>query len=175
MTALPNHIHKLYEKFDAPERLIRHHQIVYSVTGKLLDSFRKEWPDLMLPDDLILFGAGTHDIGKVRVKSELYKLGKEHEKAGQNLLIELGYSTEESRFTFTHGNWDGDQINIEDLLVSAADKIWKGKRIDELEEKLISKLSAHLRIDYWAVFSTVDKILSKIALDADQRLLWQNQ
>ena len=172
---LPNRITELLEKLNSPERLCRHLQIVYSTAYELIIRFKKEWPAISLDEELILFGAGTHDIGKTVIKAELYESGKEHEIIGPKILKENGCTTDESRFAFSHGNWLEAELVLEDLLVCLADKIWKGKRVDELEEKVGHLLSVKLKIDYWEIYGTLDEILEQISAGADQRLLWQNQ
>jgi len=172
---LPNRITELLEKLNSPERLKRHLQIVHSTAYKLLTLIRHEWPKIDLNEELILFGAGTHDIGKTEITIELIERGKKHELKGKQILLELGYTENESRFAQTHGNWKEENITFEDLLVSLADKIWKGKRIEELEEKIGRALSDKLRIDYLEVYSALDKILEQLSYGADERILWQNQ
>lgn len=172
---MPNRLTELLEKLNSPERLRRHLRIVYSTASELITRFKQEWPTISLNEELILFGAGTHDIGKTEIKAELFESGKEHEKTGQRILMEFGYSKEESRFTITHGNWKEDDLRLEDLIVSLADKIWKGKRIEELEEKIGHALSLELEIDYWEIYRLLDQILEQVSDGADERLLWQNQ
>ena len=172
---LPHRVIKLLKELNCPNRLERHLQIVYSTASELLYQVKQEWPSIDLNEDLILFGAATHDIGKIKVKSELSELGKQHELIGERLLVESGFSNEESRFALTHGNWKDSNLTIEDLLVSLSDKIWKGKRVDDLEERVTHVISENVKVDYWEVYSTLDTILSKIAIGADKRLNWQNE
>ena len=172
---LPNRINELLEDLNSPERLRKHLQIVYSTANELIIQLKQEWPIINFNEELILFGAGTHDIGKSEIKTELFGRGTKHEQRGKQILLELGFSEEESRFAITHGNWQADNLRIEDLLVSLADKIWKGKRIEELEEKVRYVLSNELKIDYWEVYGILDLILEKVSSGADGRILWQNQ
>lgn len=172
---LPNKITELLQKLNSPEQLNRHLQIVYSTAKELLSRLNQEWPLLELNEALILFGAATHDIGKVEIKNELYESGKEHEMTGKRILEKLGFTETESRFALTHGNWKGNNLFLEDLLVSLADKIWKGKRIIELEEKIGYLIATKLKTNYWQIFGKLDRILEEISLEADKRLLWQNQ
>lgn len=172
---LPNRITKLLESLDSPERLRKHLQIVYSTANELLFQVKQEWPTINLNEELILFGAGTHDIGKTEIKTELFESGKEHELTGKRILEELGFTEEESRFASTHGNWRENNLSLEDLIVCLSDKIWKGKRIEELEEKIGNVIADKLKVDYWAVYVKLDGILEQISGGADERILWQNQ
>lgn len=173
--ALPNSITELLERLDSPIKLSKHLQIVYSTANEILVHVKKKWPSIVLNESLVLFGAATHDIGKIKIKNELNEVGKKHELEGNIILKELGFTDEEARFTLTHGNWKEDNIEIEDLLVSLADKVWKAKRVDELEEKVGYKISSQLKIDYWEVYVPLDNLLSKVAIGADKRIQWQSQ
>lgn len=172
---LPIKVTKLLEELDSPERLNRHLQIVHSIANKLLSLLKQEWPKITFNTELILFGAATHDIGKIEVRNELFEIGKKHELIGEKILINLGFSKEKSRFAFTHGNWKEDNLKLEDLLVSLSDKIWKGKRVHELEEKIGHVIANKLEIDYWIVYEKLDKILEQVSSGADERIVWQNQ
>lgn len=172
---LPNKINALIEELDSPERLKKHLQIVYSTAHRLVTLIKQEWVSIAINEQLILFGAGTHDIGKTEIKIELFESGKEHEIVGKQILLKKGFSEEEARFAFTHGNWQKENLTLEDLLVSLADKIWKGKRIQELEEKVGLLISENIKTDYWVIYEKLDKIIEQISVGADKRLLWQNE
>lgn len=171
---LPYQVSELLTELDAPIRLKRHLQIVHSTAHELLELILNDWPEIHLNRELILFGAATHDIGKAKIKSELFAPGKRHETIGRELLIAHGFSQEQSRFALTHGNWEVENLTLEDLLVSLADKVWKGKRIDRLEEKVGQKISEKTESEFWEVYNSLDVIVSKVSNGADQRLNWQN-
>lgn len=172
---LPHTVTELLEKHEAPSRLKRHLQIVHSVANDLLNGIKNEFPQLNLNEEDILFGAATHDIGKTVITEELYQKGNEHEAIGQQLLLDSGYPETKARFAKTHGNWQAENLGIEDLLVALSDKIWKGKRIDLLEEKVVAQISSKLNMNYWEVYPVLDKVLSQIANGTDERLNWQNE
>jgi hypothetical protein len=77
----------------------------------------------------VLFGAATHDIGKIVHVAELSGPGSRHEAEGQQLLLAAGVEPRLARFAATHASWHPG-IETEDLLVSLADKVWKAKRVD---------------------------------------------
>ena len=52
--------------------------------------FSTAFPALRLDSESILFGAATHDIGKVLHPEELRQPGREHESAGASLLAQYG-------------------------------------------------------------------------------------
>ncbi|WP_075344686.1 HD domain-containing protein [Tenacibaculum agarivorans] len=170
---LSKEIRNLLEQFDAPQRLIKHLTIVNSTALHIVEQLNTEWPNLELNKKEILFGASTHDIGKAVITDELYKKGKKHESKGFEILKELGYNDEESRFTITHGNWENQGLKIEDLIVCLSDKIWKGKRVNELEERITNEISELTKTDFWDVSMKFELILEKIAIGSDDRIAWQ--
>ncbi|CAM1365133.1 HD domain-containing protein [Tenacibaculum xiamenense] len=170
---LSEEVKKLLAQFDTPQRLIKHLTIVNSTAFFIIEELKKVLPNLVLNEKEILFGASTHDIGKVIVTDELYKKGNKHESEGFRILTDLGYNKKESRFTITHGDWKSPDLNIEDLLVCLSDKIWKGKRIDELEERITTEISKLIKADFWDVSMKLESILEKIILGSDDRIAWQ--
>lgn len=62
---------------------------------------------------------------------------------------------------------------MEDLLVSLADKVWKAKRVPDLEQKLTDLLASVSGDPSWQVFMALDDVLDRIASDADGRLAFQ--
>lgn len=171
---LPSDIQRMLDDLKCPTLLIRHLILVYNVGLLLTKKIKLEFPNLRLLEQEIIFGTATHDIGKIRVKKELSEKGNQHEQVGYEILIAYGIEGNLARFTKTHGNWEQENLKMEDLIVSLADKIWKGKRIDKLEERIIKEISIHTNSDYWTVYSKMDRIISEICLGADERLNWQN-
>lgn len=174
MNELPNDILNMLSQNNAPDLLCRHLTLVYNVGISILDKFAQTWPNLPIIKSEVLFGTATHDICKMFETKELYQIGNQHEIVGYDFLISQNISENLARFAKTHGNWKEDNLKIEDLIVSLADKIWKGKRIDELEERLSKIISETSNDDYWKVYTKLDLIISDIIIGADKRLLWQN-
>jgi hypothetical protein len=121
----------------------------------------------------VLFGAATHDIGKIIYVAELSGPGSEHEQAGYELLLSKGVEERRARFARTHASWHADDIGMDDLLVSLADKIWKAKRVQDLEQLVTEQLAAATGQPSWEAFMTLDDVLEHIAAGADERLAFQ--
>lgn len=170
---LPEELMALLINLNAPERLHKHSRIVYSTAAELLQKLKDKWPALELDEELILFGAATHDIGKCVVPEELNESGKLHEAAGLKLLMDQGYPQEKVKFCITHGAWPSENLYIDDLFVILSDKIWKGTRIYQLEEMIALKLYTLLKIDFWDIHAVLDEIITEITLEADKKLSWQ--
>jgi hypothetical protein len=61
------------------------------------------------------------------------------------------------------------------VLVSVADKVWKAKRVTELEDLVVGHLAAATGRERWAAFSAFDQALESIAQGADDRLAFQSR
>jgi len=98
-----------------------------------------------------------------------------HEERGAEVLKGFGFPDSLARYTRTHASWKSPEVAIDDLLVSLADKVWRGKRQEDLEQILIYRMSLALSRPEWEVFASMDTLLSDLAADADGRLDWQSQ
>ncbi|WP_405495991.1 HD domain-containing protein [Streptomyces sp. NBC_00096] len=123
----------------------------------------------------MLFGAATHDIGKAVHTAELSGPGSAHEQAGRELLLAHGFTPARARFAATHASWSAPAVSIEELLVSAADKVWKGKRVTDLEDLLIDRLvrASPPGTERWEAYLELDGLLARIAEGAEARLAFQ--
>ncbi|MBV1848723.1 HD domain-containing protein [Catellatospora tritici] len=161
----------LLRTLDAPPRLAAHLRLVHDVAWRLTAELTRRCPALAYDRDAVLFGAATHDIGKTTHPDELAGPGHEHERAGARLLEAHGVLPGLARFAASHAHWDQGSTT-EDLLVSVADKVWKGKRVADLEQLLADRVTA-AGTDRWEAFLLVDALLERIAAGADERLAWQ--
>jgi len=168
---LPSVAAELLEALDAPPRLAAHlravHHVAHQVTERLAPY------GLATDRTAVLFGAATHDIGKVRHIEELTGPGHAHEPAGQKILLQYGVPAELARFAATHGSWQEPARTVEDLLVSVADTVWKGERVTALEQRLLDHLVATTGLDEWDAFLRLDDVLAQAAADADRLLAFQ--
>ncbi|MFD3596000.1 HD domain-containing protein [Nocardia sp. NPDC058640] len=170
---LPDAVTVLLGKLDAPARLAAHLRAVHDVAWQLADWMELRYPAVTFDRALVLFGAATHDIGKVIHRDELSKPGSHHESAGYELLLAQGFDERAARFARTHACWTESDIVLDDLIVSLADKIWKGKRVPDLEQLLVERLVTADCQQAWEIFLVLDDELDRIAADADQRLAFQ--
>ena len=171
---LPQETVNLLRQLAAPPRLVAHLRLVHDVAAILVEHVTAAFPEVTFSREEVLFGASIHDFGKVIERSELNKSGTQHEQRGIELLRSMGISYDRARFAYSHGNWDRmPSVSLEDLLVALADKCWKGKRVDELESKIVSLLSAASKKPEWACYAALDEILQELTKDADARLPWQ--
>jgi hypothetical protein len=170
---LPADALRLLRLLGAPPRLGAHLRAVHDVAYQLTGLLSRDHPRLAFDREAVLFGAATHDIGKVIHVEELSGPGSAHEPAGRALLLANGVPAGLARFAGTHGSWTGPDITIEDLLVTLADKVWKAKRVPDLEELVVDRLAAATRVERWEAFLSLDDILDRLATDADRRLAYQ--
>ncbi|MFJ7210305.1 hypothetical protein [Amycolatopsis sp. NPDC098790] len=83
--------------------------------------------------------------------------------AGHALLRSHGVPERLARFAGTHGSWSAPDATAEDLLVSLADKVWKGKRVPDGAPGGRAV----------GAFMVLDDELSRIASEADARLAFR--
>ncbi|WP_243710194.1 HD domain-containing protein [Micromonospora sp. KC213] len=172
---LSENIAALLREVSAPPRLAAHLRAVHDVAWQLTEAIVTMYPALRFDREEVLFGAATHDIGKTIHIAELSQPGVRHEQAGYELLIESGVEQRLARFAANHGTWTMPDISTEDLLVSLADKIWKAKRVPDLEDRIIQRICDITGESRWQVFMNLDGLLDRIARGADARLAFQNR
>jgi hypothetical protein len=166
---LPEPAAELLRELNAPPRLGAHLRAVHDVAWSLTDLLGRRRPALAFDTTAVLFGAATHDIGKILHVEELSAPGQKHEEAGRDLLLRYGVPAPLARFAGSHGSWDAPGVTLDDLLVSLADKVWKGARVQDLEERVGTLLGGAP----WVAFLELDDILQELAAGADERLAFQ--
>jgi hypothetical protein len=166
---LPETAAELLRDLAAPARLGAHLRLVHDVAWSLTDTLGRRWPALDFDTTAVLFGAATHDVGKVFHPEELSGPGSLHEPAGQTLLLRYGVPAHLARFAGSHGSWHEPGRGTEDLLVSVADKVWKGQRVPALEELLGDRVGGAP----WETYGELDDILQPLAAGAEERLAFQ--
>lgn len=171
---LPAEAVRLLDELRAQPRLAAHLRLVHDVATTLTVALEHRHPDLAFDRAAVLFGAATHDIGKVAHPTELTGPGSAHEPAGHALLLAHDIPDRLARFAGTHGTWSAPDRTIDDLLVSLADKIWKGQRVTSLEDLIVDQIAAATGRPRWQAFLSLDEILDDLAADADHRLAFQS-
>ncbi|MFJ2821672.1 HD domain-containing protein [Streptomyces toxytricini] len=171
---LPEPVPDLLTTLDAAPRLAAHLRAVHDVAYELTTWITAACPALKFDLEAVLFGAATHDIGKVLHPAELTGPGSAHEPAGRTLLLAHGFPPRLARFAYTHARWTDPTATVEDLLVSTADKIWKAKRVPDLEDLLTARLARATGTEHWEAFLTLDDTLTTLADSADSRLSFQS-
>jgi hypothetical protein len=170
---LPDRVVGLLSELETPPRLAAHLRAVHDVAHRLVDWVEPHCPALPLDREAVLFGAATHDVGKTVHVSELSGPGAAHEEAGRDLLLRHGVGPELARFAATHASWARPGVGLEDLLVSLADKVWKNKRVPELEDLVVARLTEATGRAAWEEFMALDEVLAGIGDGADARLAFQ--
>lgn len=166
---LPPTAAELLRDLQAPPRLAAHLRLVHDVAWSLTDALGRRWPAVPFDTTAVLFGAATHDIGKVLHPEELSRPGSAHEAAGEDLLLRYGVPAHLARFAGSHGSWPAGR-SLDELLVSVADKVWKAKRVPDLEQRVIDRTGR----TPWEAFLELDDVLGDLAAGADERLAFQS-
>ncbi|WP_436842723.1 phosphohydrolase [Streptomyces flaveolus] len=146
---------------------------MHDVAAQLVAWVRQHCPRLESDADAVLFGAATRDIGKALHPAELSGPGARHEAAGRELLREHGVPAGLARFPGTHASWTAPGTGVEDLLVSLADKVWKNKRVTELEDLVVARPAEADGRPARQWFMEPDEALTAVGEDADRRLAYQ--
>ncbi|MEU9102444.1 phosphohydrolase [Streptomyces sp. NPDC048361] len=170
---LPARVADLLSELESPPRLAAHLRAVHDVAHQLVEWVEQHYPAVAFDRDAVLFGAATHDVGKTVHLAELSGPGSAHEKAGQALLLGHGISPELARFAATHATWADAGVGLDDLLVSLADKIWKNKRVPDLDDLVVATLAQATGRAAWEEFIALDEVLARIGDAADDRLAFQ--
>jgi hypothetical protein len=148
---------------------------VHDVAYELVEWLTARYPELQLDREAVLFGAATHDVGKTAHVCELSGPGSAHEEAGRELLLAHGVTPERARFAATHAAWTLPDLGLEDLLVSVADKVWKNRRVPELEDLVVRRLAETSGRTVWEEFLALDDALTAVGEGAEERLAFQAQ
>lgn len=158
----------LLVKLNAPARLLRHVELVAEAADLILGRLS----ELGVPvrDDVVRLGVMLHDAGKIIHPAELERSGGRHENAGEKLLLQHGVSPELAHICVSHAEWSGDSISLEELLVALADKLWKGARTPQLEERVIDVVANRLSRNRWEIFVELDSLFENIAAGGSTRL-----
>ncbi len=164
----PNEALLLLQLLGAPDRLLRHIQLV-SEAGEMLLRYTEK-KKISLDADWVRSGILLHDAGKIKFPKELYEKGAEHEPAGEKLLLEHKVPAHLARCCVSHAQWAALSCSLEELLVALADTLWKGIRKQELELKVIDELAGRLKKQRWDIFMELDDLFEKIAAGGHERL-----
>ncbi|MFJ9790808.1 HD domain-containing protein [Streptomyces globosus] len=171
---LPDPVPDLLATLGAAPRLAAHLRAVHDVAYELTTWVANHFTTLEIDREAVLFGAATHDIGKVLHPAELTGPGSAHEPAGRALLLAHGFPPRLARFAYTHARWTDPAATVEDLLVSTADEVWKGKRVPDLEDLLTAHLARAAGTEHWEAFLPLDDTLTTLADTAESRLSFQS-
>jgi len=172
LPSLPPDAARLCKVLVAPPLLVRHLTLVHAAAVELLDGLAAEFPGVDVDRYAVLFGAATHDLGKSLHPDELTGPGSQHEDDGPGLLEQQGVSPTLARFALSHGRWR-EVDDLEDLLVALADNVWRGRRLDDLEAKVMAVLAAMIGLEPWAVWMKLDGVCEEIASRGEVRLAIQ--
>lgn len=172
---LPPAACQLCERLNAPDRLVAQLAVVHDAAVEIIQGIAECFPSLDFESDAVLYGAATHDMGKVLHPEEPTGASNQHEIDGPVLLAQHGVPSHLARFSRTHGAWSREELTLEDPLVAVADPIWKGQRLESLETQLIERIAKQTTAEQWQVFDELDGLLEQIARRGDERLAWQSK
>ncbi len=155
-------------KLGAPPRLVQHTVLVGEAAEMLVGAMMK----LGVPIDahLVRLGVVFHDAGKIEHSAELAGPGRLHEPAGEALLLSAGVDAAVARCCMSHACWADMEVSFEELVVAIADTLWKGKRNEVLEKRVVEGAVARVGRPFWNLFVALDTQFEDIAAEGPGRL-----
>ncbi len=160
--------YSLLTSLGAPRRLLQHLKLVGEAADQLMSAY--EDMNLSFERQIIELGVAVHDAGKILFPKELDGAGSDHEHAGEKLMLDNGVQPAIARCCVSHAAWQAAGVTFEELSVALADKLWKGKRVPELELRVIDMAAEKLATDRWDVFGKLDGAFEVIADSGADRL-----
>lgn len=151
----------------APQRLLVHVELVGEAGEAIISELERLGAEL--DKDFIRSGIVLHDIGKTIHLSELDQDGDLHGEVGRELLRQEGVEPRLAQVCVSHVDWTRAET-LEELVIACSDKLWKGRRVADLEEALVRRVTTVLGLEYWDVFQRMDSCFESIADGADERL-----
>jgi len=158
----------LIDELGAPEHLKTHVTLVGEAADLLIETIGSL--GIELDFEFIRTGIVLHDIGKTVHTNEMIGPGSEHEPEGEKILLEKNISPKLARVCMSHARWEQMECSFEELLIALSDKLWKGKRVESLELKVVDFAAQHLGKDRWDLFPELDYKFEEIASGGHERL-----
>lgn len=158
----------LIDELGAPEHLKTHVILVGEAADLLIEAIGSL--GIELDFEFIRAGVVIHDIGKTVHANEMTEPGSEHEPEGEKILLEKNVSSKLARVCMSHARWEKMECSFEELLIALSDKLWKGKRVESLELKVVDFAAQCLGKDRWDLFPELDYKFEEIASGGHERL-----
>lgn len=152
----------------APASLLLHTALVGEAAEEIIAALSAR--RVPIDEDFVRVGVVLHDAGKIAHPQELRESGDAHEPAGERLLLAAGVTPALARVCLSHARWPAMDCSLEELLVALADKLWKGVRRADLEERVIAEAAQRSRQDRWDLFVPLDSTFERIADGGHARL-----
>ena len=162
---LPEGVPEIFAALAAPPRLRSHLALVHDVACQIVGALDSRWPDLRYDRAAVLFGAATHDIGKAVHRRGAFR-SRHAPRGGRNEAAHRARHFPTPRSFRSHargGRAPEPSLDLEDLLVRLADKVWKGVRDDAVENQVAGAIASQQTIEVWQAFMFLDDLLSTVA------------
>ena len=153
----------------ANEQLLNHLLLVAEAAEMIIEKIKRV--GAQFDEDFVRLGVALHDSGKILFSVELNHKGNRHESGGQEFLLSQGVSPRLARCCLSHAQWETMECSIEEMLIALSDKLWKGKREEELEKRVINELAKIVGKNPWDLMIDLDSEFESIASQASERLL----
>lgn len=159
--------HRMLRELGASTRLMRHVELVGEAAELLLAALRQQ--RVPIDEAFVRAGVVLHDVGKTVHPEELSGPGSRHEATGERLLLDHGVDPRIARVCRSHAQWSSLDASLDELVIALSDKLWKGVRRADLEERVIEGAARAVKRDRWDLFIPLDAAFEEIAaLGADR-------
>ncbi|WP_390590849.1 hypothetical protein [Simiduia litorea] len=165
---LRNDAYKLLDELGAPSHLKTHVRLVGEAADLLIHKLTGI--GLKFDSEFVRIGVAIHDIEKIKYQNEMIGSGSEHEPEGEKILLELGVESQIACVCMSHARFALMDCSIEELIIALSDKLWKGKRVEELELKVIDSIASLMGKDRWDVYPELDQQFELITSSGHERL-----
>jgi putative nucleotidyltransferase with HDIG domain len=159
----------LLKELGAPQKLITHSELVLEAAEEIIEEILK--CTSLIDFEFVRIGAILHDVGKVLHPNELVKAGQMHQMDGKKMLLELGVDEKIARCCLSHSNYEDMECSIEELLIALSNNLWKGKRVKNLESKIIEWIKKLFDQNGWVLSVKFDETFEKISEKGLGRLI----
>lgn len=164
----PADARSLLANLGAPAHLLRHVELVGEAADLLIACFREN--GVSVDEGFVRVGVVLHDVGKIQHPEELTGAGDQHEPAGERMLLAAGVTPAVARVCLSHARWRTMPVELEDLVIALADKLWKGVRAPDLEESVLREAAVRSGRVFWDLFVPFDSCFERIAEGGHARL-----
>jgi hypothetical protein len=164
-----NDAYNLLDELNAPPKLITHVKLVLEAAEVIIEECIRYTSSIDY--EFIRIGVILHDVGKIIYPDEFIKSGELHESEGERLLLNIGVNPKIARCCLSHSNYNTMECSIEETIIALADNLWKGKRIESLESKVIEWFYNFFDKEIWEVYLKLNETFEIVAAKGLERLI----
>jgi HD domain len=160
---------KLLRNAGAPPRFMTYAHLVDQTAATMSDTLARL--RVLHDAEFVRVGAFLHDVGMLSFPEEIGNTGKDHEKAGETMLLLLGVDKATARCCISHSRWADIPCCLEELLIALASQLWNGARCSQLEFLVITSTAKRARRNPLEIFSEMTEAFDGLARKGLENLM----